>query len=361
MEEDYYELLGVSRSATLEEIKKAFKTKARHLHPDKGGDPEQFKKLNEAYAVLSNEEQKANYDQFGKKGVNMDFPFPDFFQMFGGMRQASKEKKSADRVLPLEVTLEEAYIGTKLKFRHKRKIYTGEPMPCSTCKGKGQIIERMSTQMGLFQNIRVCPKCAGIGTSIQENQFQTITEITEVTVHPHSAFGSRVVLQNKADEIPGMITGNIILELTPKPHSQFELVNGFHLLCKLSIHPLEAITQFSREFVLPSGEKQVIGYDGDCPFLSSISQLRRIRKKGMFSTSGEQGDLLIQFSLLDFKHPNSNLLYHSARLPLPPYETDNIPLQVIECIEEKPSSRPMNSHPSPQNPFQPHVQECRPS
>lgn len=356
MEEDYYDLLGVSRSASLEEIKKAFKQKARQMHPDKGGDPEQFKKINEAYGVLSNEDQRANYDQFGKGGIDVNFPFPDFFQMFAGNMMMPKKRTTSDRLLHLELTLEEAFLGTTVRYRYKRKIYNGQPSKCAACKGQGKILERMSSQMGIFQNIQICPKCAGVGTSIQENQFQSQIEIADVTIPPHSAFGSQIVLQGKADEIPGMQTGNLILQLAPKKHSTFELI-GHHLLTKFSLHPLEAITRFSREIVLPSGEKLVIGNDQP-EFCSTIQKWRRIRKKGMFHPSGEQGDLYIQFQLEDYKHPNANILWHSAKLSVPPFETDNIPVQIIETTDPLFSSS-FSGQPNPMEGG--HTQECRPS
>lgn len=362
MEEDYYEILGVPRTASPDEIKKAFKIKARQMHPDKGGDPEMFKKLNEAYGVLSNEDQKANYDRFGKTGINMEFPFPDFFQMFGGVGgvSRSKDRKTADRILPLELTLEEVYAGTTVRFCHKRKVYIGDLVQCSTCKGKGNVVERMTTQMGLFQNIKVCPKCTGIGTDVQESKFRTKTEISEVVVLPHAVFGSHIILEEKADEIPGMKTGNIILKLTPKKHKTFELIHRYHLLLSLEIHPLEAITMFYRDFVLPSGEKIVIGFEGKSPFLSTLNKCRRIRKKGMFMENGDHGDLFIKFKLNDYNHPNPVLLYHSARIPLPHFEPDNIPIHAIDTIDELPEETPVFSD-NASGKSGPHVQECRPS
>jgi DnaJ family protein A protein 2 len=361
MDEDYYHILGIQRNATPEEIKKSFKQKARQFHPDKGGDPEMFKKINEAYEVLSNPEKKNHYDQFGKNGPPaMDGHFPDIFQMFG-RRSSNQEKKTQDRVLPLELTLEEAYMGTTIKFRHKRKVYVGNPEKCQMCQGKGNIVERMTTHMGLFQNIRVCPKCTGIGIFLQENQFQNVVEISEVHVHPHTAFGSTIVLQGKSDEIPGMTTGNIILELKPKPHPSLELVDGFHILSTLIIHPLEAMSKFTRDILLPSGEKLVIGYDGNGPFLSQLTETRRIRKKGMYNSNGEKGDLLIKFKLLDFSIPYESDMIRSliGSHPLPPFDPDHIPLSMIDILDS-------NSNPDTNSPPHPHfgrpeVQECRPS
>ena len=355
MEDDYYAILGIPRTATAEEIKKAFKNKARQYHPDKGGDPEMFKKINEAYEVLSDEQKRSHYNQFGKNPPQMpDHPFPDIFQMFG-RRHGNQERQTEDRSLSLELSLEEAYKGTTIKFRHKRKIYVGHPEKCASCNGTGNIVERMSTNMGIFQNVRVCDKCTGIGILLRENQFQTKSEISDIVVHPHSVFGSTIILQGKADEIPGMKTGNIILELTPIPHPVFELVQGFHLLCTLKIHPVEAMTRFTREIVLPSGEKLVIGHDDDSPFFSLLEKARKIRKRGMFHSSGEKGDLLIKFVLSDYRFPYPDLLLQNLQEPLPDFEPDHIPLSMIDVLDTSKPPQQTRSHPRP------HVQECRQS
>lgn len=357
MEEDYYRILGVDKSATIDEIKKAFKTKARQYHPDKGGDPEQFKKINEAYGVLSNEEHRRQYDQFGKNGPQMP-EFPDFFSMmFGGRRGAGGHRAAAtqDRIIPLEITIEEAVKGTTVQFRHKRKIFVGDPEQCRDCKGQGQVVERMNTNMGFFQNIRICPRCTGMGKIFHESQFQNKIELTEIHIPPKTAMGAQHILYEKADEIPGMKTGNIIVQLKFSPHPFFEVVGGYHLLCRLKIHPLEAMTRFSREIILPTDEKIVLGHEGNHPFFSTIHQWRRIRRKGLYSTNGSQGDLFIEFLLDDFTHPNLNILYHSARMEIPHFEPDNIPLQMIETVSKDPSSASKTGHPEQVR------QECHPS
>ena len=203
MKRDYYEVLGVSRDATLDEIKKAYRKIAKENHPDvKPGDKEaeqRFKEATEAYAVLSNPEKRAQYDQYGHAGVDFngqggfgnfrDFDFSDFdfglgdiFDMFfgGGMGGSARRRgptRGADLRYDLDITLEEAAFGAKkvieIPLTETCSTCGGSgaapgthPQTCSQCGGTGQIRTVQRTPFGQIATSRTCPACNGQGTVI---------------------------------------------------------------------------------------------------------------------------------------------------------------------------------------------------
>jgi len=199
---DYYEVLGVAKTASQDEIKKAFHKLAHKYHPDKGGDEKKFKEINEAYQVLSNAEKRAQYDQYGRvfEGAGQngggDFNwawqnqaqggfdaedlgdiFENFFSFGGGGRRASKKdiRKGKDIQVDIEIGLEET-----LKPLHKQvtlhKLITcsrctgkgAEPNTkvheCFACRGTGQVQQVKRTILGSYTAFAVCPECKGEGT-----------------------------------------------------------------------------------------------------------------------------------------------------------------------------------------------------
>ena len=191
---DYYEVLGLKKGASEDEIKKAFRKMAMKYHPDKNpGDKkaeEKFKEINEAYSVLSDPDKKSKYDRFGHAGVdpNAGFGggaggfsgfggFDDIFDMFGDMfgggfggsagrrRQANQPKKGRDLQKAITITFEEAAFGTK------KEVEISKYVTCTTCNGEG-------TKPGTSK--RTCPKCGGSGQISQTQrtpfgQFQSVT------------------------------------------------------------------------------------------------------------------------------------------------------------------------------------------
>lgn len=202
MSRDLYEVLGVSRDASEEEIKKAFRHKARELHPDinKAPDAEdRFKELNEAYDVLSDANKRAQYDRFGTipgaadsgpyGGGYVDFAdlfgggfggmgdiFSTFFGGGGGMHAVRKDGR--DMGIGLRLTLEEVAAGVKKEIVYDRLAPCpdcggsglgegGEEVTCSECDGKGRVVTVQHTFLGDMQSASACPKCQGTGTVIE--------------------------------------------------------------------------------------------------------------------------------------------------------------------------------------------------
>jgi molecular chaperone DnaJ len=198
---DYYEVLGVSKTASEDEIKKAFRTTAKKYHPDMHpDDPEceaKFKEAQEAYAVLSDPEKRRQYDQFGHaafdgsaggggfdfSGMDMSDIFGDIFGDFfgGGSRRGANagSQKGANIRVSLRITFEEAIFGCEkeIEFPYKEDCPTchttgakpgTNPETCTKCGGKGKVVYSQQSLFGMMQNVQTCPDCQGSGKVVRE-------------------------------------------------------------------------------------------------------------------------------------------------------------------------------------------------
>lgn len=196
---DYYEILGISKDASPDEIKKSFRRAAVEHHPDRGGDETKFKEINEAYEVLKDNEKRKRYDQFGHAGVggaaggnpfegfgqgqNVNFDFGDlglgdifssFFGGGGGGGHSQRQARGRDVEAGVEISFEDAVFGTDVELGlhledtcEHCKGSTVEPghelKTCDQCKGSGQVVTVARTIFGNIQQAAVCPKCRGRG------------------------------------------------------------------------------------------------------------------------------------------------------------------------------------------------------
>ena len=190
---DYYKMLGVSRDASTDEIKKAFHRLAHQHHPNKGGDEAKFKEINEAYQVLSNSDKRSQYDRFGtadgpgdfnwawgKGAQNVEFDVEDlsdmFSDIFGGNRQGGRKNfnRGSDIQIDIEISLEETLNNIKKEVTLKKDILCdrcsgngAEPgtkiNECFSCRGAGEVQEIKKTFLGSFTRWGICPECAGEG------------------------------------------------------------------------------------------------------------------------------------------------------------------------------------------------------
>ena len=234
---DYYEVLGVDRNATAEQIKRAFRNKARHLHPDnkESGDEAAFKELAAAYEVLSDENKRSLYDRYGHDGLaggqagfeGVDFgAFADlseiFSQFFGGGTRSGYRRPTVNRGADLKYDLEldflEAVFGVekKISVRHLEDCTAcsgsgaaqgSGPVRCSTCQGMGQIRQTTQTFLGHFTQVLTCPNCEGEGTRIDKpcsnckgrGQVRKSREI-EVKIPPGIDSGARLRVPGQGDQ-----------------------------------------------------------------------------------------------------------------------------------------------------------------
>ena len=263
---DYYEVLGVIKSASAEEIKKAYRKLALKHHPDRNKDDkaaeEKFKEASEAYHVLSDKGRRTNYDQFGHaafEGVggrggfsNFDFsdifsdifgsdPLDDFFEGFGGARRRGRRKSSdyrgEDLRYDLSISLEDAYNGKKQEINFSSSDKCGKcdgygtepgskPISCSLCGGQGQV----RSSQGFFTIQQTCPECAGSGEQIsdpcktcrgigkKQSKKKIFTNIPKGVDD-----GTRIRLSGKGEAgIKGAGSGDLYIFISIKPHSIFQ-------------------------------------------------------------------------------------------------------------------------------------------
>lgn len=265
---DYYEILGISKSASVDDIKKSYRKLAMEHHPDRGGNAEKFKELSEAYAVLSDQQKREAYDQFGHDAFSQQYsqedifrgahfedfeelfkragfggsPFEDVFsQLFGfGQRQRGRRKQyGADLITDIEITLEEAAKGVKkeLNIRHTRacahcKGSCAEPgsekKTCDTCKGNGQVQHVRSSGFMRFVTVAACNKCRGEGVIITQScksckgsgvQYQEETVKVDIPVGIENGMRLRLDDMGEAGHDG---SGDLYVNVFVKKHEIFE-------------------------------------------------------------------------------------------------------------------------------------------
>lgn len=268
--EDYYEQLGVPRNASDDDIKKSFRRLAMKYHPDRNPDDKQaeekFKKIKEAYEILSDPKKRSAYDQFGHAGVDpsmgggrqADYAdvFGDIFgDIFGGGRRAgagggrSRAQRGADLRYNLDLTLEEAVAGTEVKIRVPTYVACGScggtgakpgssPITCPTCQGHGAV--RM--QQGFFAVQQTCPACHGSGQQIKDpcrscygqGRVQE-TKTLSVKIPPGVDTGDRIRLAGEGEAgAAGGPAGDLYVQVNVKDHPIF-VRDGANLYCEVPI------------------------------------------------------------------------------------------------------------------------------
>ncbi|RJQ56700.1 MAG: molecular chaperone DnaJ [Nitrospiraceae bacterium] len=270
--QDYYEVLGVKRDATQEEIKKTYRKLARKHHPDLNpGDKnaeKRFKEINEAYEVLSDAKKRAEYDQFGKAAFEggqgfegfrppgFDFGYGGaediFADLFRGFRHEDMPARGADLVTSLEISLEDAYSGLERPVSLKREVScktcsgTGAEdfKTCSQCKGAGTVRQ----SRGAFRVSQPCPSCNGSGHIITRacrackgKGSSVETETIKIKIPPGAETGSRIKLKGRgALGVRGGPAGDLYIELTVRPHPLFKR-EGNNIYAEVPVTVSEAI------------------------------------------------------------------------------------------------------------------------
>ncbi len=271
--EKYYELLGVDKSATPHEIKKAHRKLALKHHPDKGGDSEKFKEINQAYEVLRDEEKRAIYDKYGEEGLENGGPGgmgggADIFDLFGmgrGGRGAPRQRKSEDTVHRLKVNLQDMYKGSTRKLQSTRRIKcpecnasgskSGKKYQCGNCHGSGTEVKLRQLGPGMVQQIQQrCSGCSGSGFSCPPSDrcgkcsgtcLVSDKKIFEVHVERGARQHSKIVFNGEAGtDSPDVLPGDLVFVLEQIPHDTFKRI-GNDLFMEKSISLVEALTGFT--------------------------------------------------------------------------------------------------------------------
>lgn len=271
--QDYYDLLGVSRSASAEEIKAAFRQLARQYHPDvnkEAGAEEKFKEINEAYAVLSDPEKRAAYDRFGKAGLNgfggvpdwttIDFSdiFEEFFGFGGGSRRRNAPRRGPDLTYSLNLTFEEAAFGVDKEIeitrdetcsvcRGSRAEPGTSPESCSTCGGRGEVRQVRQTFLGSMVQVTTCPACGGKGEVITTPchncrgrgvERKTTRKVVSVPAGVDNGNQIRLAGEGQPGDNGGP-NGNLYIEIHVKGHKFFRR-KGDDVLLDLNVNIAQA-------------------------------------------------------------------------------------------------------------------------
>ena len=334
---DFYEVLGVSKNAEAAEIKKAYRKLALQYHPDRNpGDKEaeeKFKEAAEAYDVLSNEEKRRRYDQFGHAGLggggfsgggmSMDDIFAHFgdifgsfggfggFSGFGGGRSAHRVNRGTNLRVKVKMTLEEIATGVEKKIKVKKYVAdthchgTGAKdgnsfTTCSTCHGTGQITRVQNTILGAMQTTSTCPTCEGEGKIINEKcphcngeGVQLSEEVISLNIPAGVADGMQLSLSGKGNAARrGGVNGDLIVLIEEIEHA--ELVrDGNDLLYNTFISFPDAVLGDSVEIPTLEGKVKVKIEPGTQP-----GKILRLKGKGIPDINGYgKGDLLVKVNV----------------------------------------------------------------
>lgn len=327
---DYYEVLGVERGASEDEIKKAYRRLARKYHPDVNKDDpqaeEKFKEINEAYQVLSDPQKRAAYDRFGHAGTDPGFGagpgaggfgdftfegFGDIFDMFfgsGGRRPRTGPQKGADLRYDLRIEFEDAAFGKETTIKvprteicstcHGNRAKPGTPIKtCPVCNGSGQVHSVQNTMFGRFSTVRTCDRCQGEGKIIETpcptcvgrgrvRQVRTI-KIT-IPAGVDSGYRLRVAGEGEAGERGGP-PGDLYVYITVKPHPFFKRT-GNDLVIEQKISFAQAALGAVIEVPTLEGTATLKIPEGTQP-----GTLFRLRGKGVpYLNGGGRGDQLVR-------------------------------------------------------------------
>ncbi|MFT5724121.1 MAG: molecular chaperone DnaJ [Bacteroidia bacterium] len=333
---DFYEILGVAKTATDAELKKAYRKMAIQFHPDKNPDnkeaEEKFKEAAEAYEILSNADKRARYDRFGHQGVggasgggggfgggmSMDDIFSQFGDVFGGNgggggggspfesffgggRSRSRQAVGSNIRIKLKLTLEEITDGVEKKIKHTKKVVAPGVKfdTCKTCNGRGQVTQVTNTFLGQMQSTASCPACGGGGKTISsrpagaDHQGLKGEEVTTTLNIPAGVeSGMQLSVNGKGNEIPGGIPGDLIVLIEEKEHDELTR-EGNNIIYNLYISfPTAAI---GGEVEVPTVSGRVkIKIDAG----TQAGKILRLRNKGVPDINGRgRGDQLIQINV----------------------------------------------------------------
>jgi|TARA_Y100000310_G_scaffold345555_1_gene466521 molecular chaperone DnaJ len=330
MAKDYYNILGVDKKASKDDIKQAFRKLAHKYHPDKAnGDEAKFKEASEAYAVLSDEKKRAEYDSYGRvfgdssQGFGgfdfsgfqgqgfQDFDFGDIFgdlgDIFGGGR--AHTKRGRDISIDLEIQFRDSVFGTDRKMLVTKTSHcdtctgTGakkgtEFETCKTCNGNGKIHETRSSFIGTFSSVKACGACIGTGKVPKEKCGTcrgqgVLRQEEEISVSIPAGInnGEMIRLSGAGEAIQGGVPGDLYVKVHVHTDPTFRK-EGDNLVMDLNVKLTDAIL----------GSTYTIStFDGDInvkvPAGISFGELLRVRGKGVVVGKGKRGDLLIRLTI----------------------------------------------------------------
>lgn len=324
---DYYEILGISKGAGADEIKKAYRKMAIKYHPDKNPDNKEaeakFKEAAEAYEVLSNADKKARYDQFGHQafeggggfnggGMNMDDIFSQFGDIFGGAfggggfsgfsGGGQRRVKGSNLRIRVKLTLEEIANGVEKKIKVRRKVQAKGTTykTCTTCHGSGQITRITNTILGRMQTATTCNACHGAGQIIDrkpadadEQGLKIAEETVSIKIPAGVVDGMQLKVAGKGNEAPGNgVSGDLLVAIEEEAHESLQR-EGDNLHYDLYVSLPDAILGTSKEIDTVTGKVRIKIEQG-----VQSGKILRLRGKGIPSINGYgRGDLLVHVNV----------------------------------------------------------------
>jgi len=337
---DYYEVLGVTRTAAGDEIKSAYRKMAIKYHPDKNPDDpsaeDKFKEAAEAYEVLSNPDKRARYDRFGHQqgggggAPNMDDIFSQFGDIFGGggggfegffggQRGGKRVRKGSNLRIKLKLDLEEVAIGVEKKIKVKRYVACQpcggsgakngtELKTCATCQGQGQVKKVVNTMLGQMVSSSTCPTCNGEGKTItatcdvcKGEGRQLHEEVIPINIPAGVANDMQLSMNGKGNYPErGGVPGDLLIQIEEEPH-EFLKRDGNNIMFEQYISFVDAALGANLEVPTIEGKVKIKVDPGTQP-----GKILRLRGKGIKDLNGYgRGDQLIHLNVWTPKNVSS--------------------------------------------------------
>ncbi len=336
MAKDYYNVLGIDRKASQDDIKKAFRKLAQKHHPDKGGDETKFKEITEAYAVLGDDKRRREYDAYGQAfpggapggagsgfggfdfsqfqqgfgGGNVEFDFGDIFgDLFGARGNRGQTPRGRDISIDLELPFKDAVFGTTrtvllgkvstCDLCHGSGAKPGTELEtCAICNGAGRVHETRNSILGQFTNVRVCPDCEGTGKIPKEkcsachgHGVRRKEEEVVISVPAGIDDGEMIRMPGRGEAIRGGIAGDLYTKVHVKPNPTFTR-EGAQLVMHLPMKLTDALTGTMVTIQTLEGKTLEV----KVPAMKQPEELLRIRGRGV-PLEGRRGDLLIRLTV----------------------------------------------------------------
>jgi molecular chaperone DnaJ len=325
---DFYEILGVVKTASAEEIKKAYRKVAIQYHPDKNqGDKaaeEKFKEAAEAYEILSNADKRARYDRYGHAGMgnggygggqhmNMEDIFSQFGDVFGGgspfesffggsSRGGKRQRKGSNLRIKLKLTLEEVANGVEKKIKVNRLVRAEGVTfkTCPTCQGAGQMKRVVNTMLGQMVSATTCSACEGSGqvvdkrpAGVDNSGLVSKEEVISVKIPAGVGDGMQLSMSSKGNDAPGSGVPGDLLILIEEQEDRFLKRDGNNLVYDLYLNFIDAVLGTSIEVPAVGGKVKVKIEPG-----TQSGKVLRLRGKGLKDVNGyETGDQLIYINV----------------------------------------------------------------